>query len=236
MAGNLRENVERQTLQGFRVCVAENGDGVGACARIAWKPDAIVTSEQHQSAAKNAAIDYVERNGGTHFATFDDDDYYGPGYLEEVSEAFELGFDLVGKSQYFIRFDESGRTLLLEGEGENAPARILAGPTISARIWPGMPRFRTLDWGEDNFFCMDCLAAGARIWSTSRREFVYRRRGGEHGHTYPLTDEALENCARTVGVVYDCGVCGLDNLSLTSCKMQRLEDPGVNLNRYFAAE
>lgn len=99
--GNVIENFERQTCSEKRLILVENGDAIGACEAQGFVPDILLTSQRHQSHAKNAGLDWITSNGGGWFSTFDDDDYYGPKYLEEVLECSEKG-DIVGKSNHFV--------------------------------------------------------------------------------------------------------------------------------------
>jgi len=204
MLANVVANFERQRYPEESLVVVENGRGLGACARSGIVPDRLLDSEAHQSAAKNVALSWLLDNGATHWATMDDDDYYGPGYLEGIADGFQRGFEVVGKASIFLRYSDN-RLHLLEQGGELREVAMVNGPTISSVVRPGMPTFQRLDWGEDNAWLLDARAMGWRIWAANRFDFCWCRHAPEHGHTYRITDAALENISRALDPVFDCG-------------------------------
>lgn len=205
MVGNVRANFERQRFQNKRLVVVQNGPGLSACQHAGFQPDVLIEiGKAHQSAAKNTALEYLRGLGERYFATFDDDDYYGPGYLDDIAEGFSNGYEVSGKSAIYIRFADN-RMLFAIQNGESCKAANLNGPTISGVITNDMPLFDEIRWGEDNAWLEKVAVMGGRFWSSSRNNFCWMRRGDTHGHTYRVTDAGLENELRAMGPVYDCG-------------------------------
>ncbi|MGH8873912.1 MAG: hypothetical protein ACRDVM_01490, partial [Acidimicrobiia bacterium] len=119
-------------------------------------------------------------------AKIDDDDHYGPHYLEDAVQALAYsGAEVVGKSTHFVFLEGEGRTLLV-GEGkEEQLTRYAPGPTLvfRRRVWEDVA-FPDRPQRVDSIFVRGCNAVGADIYSTSRFEFVWARRAG--GHTWEV--------------------------------------------------
>lgn len=204
MLPNVVRNFERQRYPHKRLIIVENGGAIGACAFQRVVPNAVLESSAHQSLAKNTGLQHLIETGAEHWATFDDDDYYGPGYLESIADGFRRGFEVVGKSSIFLSYSD-GRMHFLEQNGEMKRVPMINGPTISSVVQPDMPMFPVMDWGEDNAWIELAHKKGWRIWAADRYDFCYRRHGAEFGHTYEITDAGLENMSRALNPVYDCG-------------------------------
>jgi len=205
MVKNVRANFERQKFQNKRLVVVQNGPGLGACQNAGFQPDVLIEiGKAHQSIAKNTALEYLRGMGESFFATFDDDDYYGPMYLHDIADGFLKGYEVSGKSNIYIRFSDN-RMLFAVQTGESCEVTNVNGPTISGVITKDTPLFPEIQWGEDNEWLKDAVRLGCRIWSSNRSNFCWMRRGELHGHTYRITDAGLENSIRALGIVFDCG-------------------------------
>lgn len=205
MMQNVIQNFERQQYPNKRLVLVENGLGLGACRRFNYSPDLVLSSEPHQSAAKNAALETLIKIRAGHWATMDDDDYYGPSYLEGIADGFHRGYEVVGKSSIFLRYAD-GRMHFLQQGGELKEVGMVNGPTISSVVCSDMPRFPLVEWGEDNEWVRLAREKhGWRVWAANCHSFCWCRRGPAHGHTYRISDEGLENLSRVLDPVYDCG-------------------------------
>ena len=181
-------NFTEQKFYGKKLVIVENGDAVGICKKRGFQCDLILTSDKHQSHAKNTALAEIRKHGGGFWTTFDDDDYYGPDYLTELSGYAKRG-DLIGKLFHFIRTTDGFMRVQL---GQvNVPCEIqkpVAGPTISA--WAeDCPDFAVVNTGEDTQLFVDMFNKGAKVFSTSPWHFAMIRR--ESGHTWKATDEQM---------------------------------------------
>jgi len=207
MLVNVIGNFGRQNYQNKSLVIVQNGPGLCTCQRLGFEPDVLIDiSKAHQSTAKNAALEYLRSRGESYFATFDDDDYYGPNYLDGIADGFDRGFDVVGKSSIFVRYSD-GRMHFIEQEGDLLEVNLVNGPTISGVITADMPLFKEFQWGEDNDWVAMVKSMGAKIWASSRHGFCWLRHAAhEHNHTYRITDAGLENLTRALGPVYDCGM------------------------------
>lgn len=190
-AAIVKRNFERQEFRGARLVVVENGGGAGSCDRHGLIPWRVLTSGRHQSLAKNAGLEFLLSDGwATHWTTFDDDDWYGPAYLQEVADAFAAGHEAVCKSDSFMRLYD-GRLVFQTLLGEQTEVPGGHGPTLGSRLWQDMPRFSDADrWGEDRQWCFDLHDLGVKFRATSRFHFCYER-SAPATHTFPLTDDQL---------------------------------------------
>jgi len=174
--------IARQRYTPAGVVIVENGPAVGS-----WHSanEIVLQSEHHQSVAKNVGMQFAKTNGATAVAIFDDDDYYGPGYLEEAKWYLDQGYSVLGKSAHFFQLS-NGELYYDAGEGECTDISVAPGGTLVTLLWDGMPNFFRQHHGEDNAWCVEASKQGHRPHGTSRFNFMRIRH--KHGHTYPLSD------------------------------------------------
>jgi len=179
-ADNLAGAIRRQTRGGSAFVVVENGPAVGAFPAMGGVT--VLRSEAHQSAAKNAGLDWVRRGGGGRWSVFDCDDYYGPGYLEDQMAALDRGADMAGKaygSLMYVRFEEG---LYLDGLGRSpGGGAFLNGGSMSCST-ADVPDFPMIPVGEDGEWHRMMAGRGAKAANTGARHYCYNRVGG--GHTW----------------------------------------------------
>lgn len=175
LLGSVRENVARQSRQPDLVVLARNGRAAGCSAPSWW---ITAESEPHWSDAKNAGIDAAIAAGGTHAAVFDDDDWYGPGYLDETVHALQAA-DVVGCDSYRVRTTD-GRLWSTAGRG-------IHGPTLAFRLNQHTPRYERIR-REEAMFVIDALDRGMRVASRSTDQFIYQR---SVDSAYSATDAEL---------------------------------------------
>jgi glycosyltransferase involved in cell wall biosynthesis len=128
-----------------------------------------------------------EHARGELFVLMDDDDWYGPRYVEDFVLAFQFSeAGVVCKMCHVTRFDADGEMILccpgLEfryGEFGSGSAMGMRREVMQEVSW------RMASTGEDSLFFRDCLGRGIPILSTSRFQFVYRRRDPKQ-HTWKM--------------------------------------------------
>ena len=99
---NVKRNFVQQKHYNKKLIVVENGKGIGTCKKHGFEPDVLLTSDAHQSWARNEAINWVKAHGGGLCANFDDDDYYGPEYLSELHQNRGKA-NIIGKYDFYIK-------------------------------------------------------------------------------------------------------------------------------------
>ena len=133
---------------------------------------------------EKARFDYISK--------FDDDDYYGPAFLEDLMNAFEYtDADIVGKCASYVYF-ENGSILALYGEDrEHCYTQLVLGATmivkrkVFGRVqWP-TDRIR----GSDSEFLRQSVKNGFKIYSADRFNYVAVRRSSAALHTWKIEDE-----------------------------------------------
>lgn len=188
---NVLANFARQRYSNKELLVVQNGPAVG----VAVPGATVLHSKPGVARARNMGLEHLITRGRGFFAFMDDDDYYGPGYLDEVRSALDTGAPLVGKASIFME---------IEGELYRAtPSDDITGvhgPTLAGRVRPGMPRFPAQSYGEDGAFCEEYARRGLRASHTSALHFCYRRSAPEN-HTYPATREEMLHAMRIHGPV-----------------------------------
>ena len=136
----------------------------------------------------NAAISEAR---GDFVAKLDDDDIYGRGYLSEAVRVLREGRgDVAGKSEHFVYLHQTGQFVLRRAGESHQIRKFVHGATLVfprdlSRTLP----FPDLTRGEDTVFLRSCLEAGVRVYSGSRKNYIYIRRGDGAGHTWTSTDQ-----------------------------------------------
>jgi hypothetical protein len=188
---NTIENFKRQIYKDKKLIIIENGDGVDSFRDSEY---IILSSGKHQSLAKNEGIDWIKKNGGGWWTVFDSDDYYGPNYLEEISQNLNKS-EVIGKHDRFIK-TENDKLVLTYNLCENNYSSSIQGPTITARAEEccyfeevydsfGKP----VSW-DDSLFIKKMTQMGARIYSTSRYNFI-QCRYKDAQHVWKITSNEI---------------------------------------------
>ncbi|MFD1735470.1 glycosyltransferase family 2 protein [Bacillus salitolerans] len=141
----------------------------------------------------------------TYIAKFDDDDYYGPKYLEcSFRDLNYSRADITGKTTTFMYFQKEQVLGLYLPYNENqitntqrqTSKKVVFGGTLlfKKEIVDNVP-FQDRDNGVDTFFCLNSIEYGYRIYSNSRYHYAYFRYGDQHHHTSKGYDSRLmRNC------------------------------------------
>lgn len=182
------ENFKRQRFPFKKLLVAANGRAAGdPLLEILERSGAIViTTDPHQSAAKNMALAEVRRRGGGFTVVMDDDDWYGPQFLTELC-GYARSYDAVGKARHFVAMD--GQLWLCSRANRNRDYSWLTGGTIGC--WAeDAPEYALLKWGEDAAFCHLIQKRGGRVRATDLYHYVYCR-DSTRTHAWRVTPEQL---------------------------------------------
>lgn len=133
----------------------------------------------------------IEAASGEVIAKMDDDDVYGEHYLSDQLAALRYSdAELVGKQAHYLYLRNRDIVMCRFPEREHRFTDLVMGPTLMGRK-DLLQRFpfadRTL--GEDTELQRRLVAAGARIYSADRFNFVQVRES--HGHTWNVNDDLL---------------------------------------------
>lgn len=178
---NVVNNLKRQVCRNFRVIIVENGNAVGEYKKLGFET---IQSESNVWAARNAGLIYAKENYKDGFFVFmDDDDLYGKNYISEIIENAKKA-EIVGKTSIYYKLSNIV-TFMDSGIENTFSERPVHGPTMSG--WVNDAEFfpKVNVWGEDFEWQRIMLNKGAKIYSTSSRNFLGVRHGN---HTWSLSD------------------------------------------------
>lgn len=141
-----------------------------------------VYGEQSIGAARNAGLDVARERGHEWAAFWDDDDAYGPRYLEQAQEHAAPEYDALTQGIGFVRFPSGLRVF-------EKPLHFTPGHCTVARV-SAAPRFPEASIGED-------VAWGRQLqWARVGRlppwHMVYYRTAT--GHAYRVSEHELTKC------------------------------------------
>lgn len=132
-------------------------------------------------------------------AKFDDDDYYAPDYLMEALNTLKrTNADVIGKTTYYS-YVERYRSLIIKNEqNENRFVQLVNDATLvfKKQIFNKV-RFTDMCTGSDKEFQKECRRKGFKIYSTSKRNFVYIRRNPMY-HTWKISEKQFMKGSRFV--------------------------------------
>ncbi|HEX2154318.1 MAG TPA: hypothetical protein VHL52_10110 [Acidimicrobiia bacterium] len=141
----------------------------------------------------------IEGTTSNLWAKIDDDDFYGPTYLQEaVIELLTTGAELVGKQTHHLYDSTLDRTYLLQPGNEYRDTAYVPGATFVGRrgAWERVP-FAHRRARVDSTFVRGMGAVGLSIYSTSRFEFAVGRGGGDH--TWHVDETFYQARGRPIG-------------------------------------
>ncbi|PWV94385.1 glycosyltransferase involved in cell wall biosynthesis [Paenibacillus cellulosilyticus] len=137
-------------------------------------------------AASHAQYPYI--------AKFDDDDYYGPGYIADSMNTFaQTGADIVGKRSFFFYFPHRQLLMLrMRKDPTQGDIKRVAGATLMFRASVlEHVKFGKKKQGSDVQFLRDCLQHGLMLRSASPYHFAAFRRADQNTHTWKVQEKEL---------------------------------------------
>lgn len=132
-------------------------------------------------------------------AKIDDDDIYGPWYLDEaVDVVASTGADLVGKATFAMILEGSDDLVLQAMGKENSEVAYVPGASfvMPRHTWEQIP-FAHRRSRVDSTFVRGLRSRGMTVWASSRYEFVVRR--SPSGHTWETSERLLRAQGERIG-------------------------------------
>lgn len=183
------DGFKSQTYTDKKLIIVENGPAVGACKKAGIQPDVLLTSKKHQSYAKNEALLWLKKNHPKDWwATWDDDDYYGPQYLQELADNTSKA-DIIGKASSFMKLTDDRLYMLTRWNQGEAEQPFIHGPTVTGIAGDSI-LFDYMDWGEDLVWVREMHRLGAKVYRTSQFHWCYFRFANTR-HTWLISDDEL---------------------------------------------
>jgi hypothetical protein len=146
---------------------------------IIQKPDTLTYGDCLNTAIDNASGDLVTK--------MDDDDYYGPHHLTDLTTALHYSqADIVGKRTNFTMFENLGVSGLWNGQWTERSSSHLPGATMlaSSALFESF-RFGRVGHGVDTNLLRRARTEGSSAYSTHPYNFVRVRHGD---HTFARSD------------------------------------------------
>lgn len=141
----------------------------------------------------------IEKSNYDIIAKFDDDNYYGPGYLKEALDILNNNrkVSVVGKHSAYVYFEETKALMLYREGGENKYKRRVKGGTFVFKrsVWRKIKFNEELRQNSDVDFLKRCKTKGHKIYSVSKYNYVCIRRADTNSHTQKLsTNDYMNKC------------------------------------------
>lgn len=149
-----------------------------------------VDADATLGAVLNAAC---ARSSGDYLLKIDDDDFYGPHYVEDLVNAFlYTSATVVGKRAVYVLLEASERLILRYPEHEHRYAEIVQGSTITVPrgVWEDQ-HFADLPRAVDTEFLRAAAANGGTFYSADRFNYVAFRAADKSRHTWQIADDDL---------------------------------------------
>ncbi|MCV9887819.1 glycosyltransferase family 2 protein [Metabacillus halosaccharovorans] len=146
----------------------------------------------------------VEKSNYKYIAKFDDDDYYGPKYLDESIETMnKMEADVVGKRTCFMYLTNKKELRIRFTGKENCEVDILQGATIftTKKLLQLLP-FPNKNLGECLHFLQRCKKKGYKICASSRYNYTILRKEAKY-HTWRPTKEYLDITSERIAFTED---------------------------------
>jgi len=206
---NIFVNYDRQEYEDKELIIILNDDRLNL---EEWREKAkshpnVAVYQIDEKEPLGACLNYgIEKARFDYISKFDDDNYYGPAFLEDLMNAFEYtDADIVGKCAHYIYF-ENGDILALYGEDmEHCYTDFVAvsAMLLKREVFDRVRFSSDRSVGEDTQFLQDSIKSGFKIYSTDRFNYVCVRRASPELHTWKIMDkEQLAQC-RIVGHTKD---------------------------------
>ena len=139
----------------------------------------------------------IEKSSYDTIAKFDDDDYYGPHYLNEAKQAFlQNRCHIVGKQTIYYYLEGHKKLILKKNGTENDYAKSLMGSTLCfKREVFDKVKFKDISIREDYNFNKDCIKNGYKLYSTSKYNHLVFKHADINKHTFKSNiDLLLSRC------------------------------------------
>ncbi|GAA1340877.1 glycosyltransferase family protein [Arthrobacter roseus] len=193
---NIFENVGRQTHRNVELIVLSHGyeNDNKEFFRLADKYG--IEHSVNMSAATDVSLgeclnSLVATSSSAVVTKMDDDDYYGPHYLEDQLHAMNYSrADIVGKQAHYMYLESLDASILRFAHREHCFTSMVMGPTLMAsRELLSDLGFADLGSGEDSDLLRRAVRDGASVYAADRFSFYQRRKAA--GHTWSVGDHEL---------------------------------------------
>jgi len=192
---NIFANYDRQQYEDKELIIILNNDrlDIKEWTEEARKHDNVTVYRVDEKEPLGACLNYgIEKARFDYISKFDNDDYYGPAFLEDLMNAFEYtDADIVGKCAGYMYFERGGILALNAEEKEHCYTHYVLGSAIIIKreVFDRVPWPTDGVSGEDTEFLRQSVKNGFKIYSADRFNYAYVRRSSPELHTWKIKDE-----------------------------------------------
>lgn len=194
----LFENFARQSYSPKELVLVLHGEGFPSEKEILGRLETLGFSSKLLRAPQEWSLGRCLQAGsdlasGSYIARFDDDDYYGPGYLEHMVAYLEDSqAGMVGKNSFPILFSQSQRSLLYKPGRENQFTLLESGATMLYRrqILHLGPSWPDRSMAEDIGLASSCWIRAIPQLAVDPFDYVCRR-GSVDQHAWKIGEDQL---------------------------------------------
>lgn len=190
------ENYSRQSYEPKQLIIILNRDdlNIQKWRERAEQYDDILVFRQSQNKSLGGCLNFgVSKARHSVIAKFDDDDYYGPGYLNQAIQALQTTeAAVVGKDAHTTYFENDHILAVFRPYNQNVYTNHIGGGTIVFKksVFSHV-KFPLTNLAEDIIFLNKCLDKGIKIFSTDKNHYCYIRRKDKQTHTWQVEDEEM---------------------------------------------
>lgn len=144
----------------------------------------------------------LDQASGEYIAKMDDDDYYGPNYLQDQVHAVRFsGAEIVGKQAAYLYLASTDELMLRKEWREHVFTDLVLGATLVGKVDVFKKhRFGESSSGEDTEFLNRVRLDGGMIYSADRFNYIQYRAAA--GHSWSIQELDLKRSGKTVTMGY----------------------------------
>lgn len=200
---NIINNFSRQNIENKELIIIINNDEINVADynKFALRYKNIQIYKIPQEISLGSCLNFATKKCNYPIISkFDDDDYYGPFYLDEVLKTFnKVDCQVIGKTKTYLYFEKYKKLMLKKFGYENSFVYTVLGSTLCFKIdILDKIYFRDLSLREDKYFCDDCLMNKYKIYSTSIYNHIIFKHSDIEKHTFKYNLNFLMELCTTV--------------------------------------
>ena len=205
---NIFINFERSNypVKELLLVINNNKISLNECKLKATNFDNVKVFQLDETCTLGECLNFgVEKSEYDYISKMDDDDYYGPNYLEDTMNVFKYtDAKITGKSTYFVYFENNNTLGIRYRNWEYKYVLVVGGGTITVKkeVFDSV-KFRNISLGEDELFLVDCHESEFKIFSSDKYNYVLMRHKNLEDHTWKMHYENLIKEINIVSVIPD---------------------------------
>jgi glycosyltransferase involved in cell wall biosynthesis len=208
---NIFQNYQSQTYEPKELIIVLNHDHMDIKK---WKLKAaeyknVSVYQLPQDSSLGTCLNFaVEKAKFEMIANFEDDDYYGPCYLEKsVEDLQKFKADVIGKTSVYIYllnrqllavFNPGNENQYVNDQKKFGKQYLQGGTLVFKKNVYSKVKFADQIKELDRIFSMDCVKNGLKVYSTNKDHFVYIRNDDEAQHTWKVPVEVIVNVSQFI--------------------------------------